>query len=417
MNFRKHMSQPLPMGDCEIIVLTHTEVGKDNRIRKTINALLRLEGVKVFAVGVEAPASEISGSAQGIPNLRVQNLGTGNRFRSRRAGYDLRGSWETGSKAFKVMRLSGKFRTIVSLNFSLVFAVLRGTDRAKIRVIYCNDEQSLLAASVLAVVTQSNLIYDAHELEHERNGHSKLARTSVLLWEKFFWPCVDYFITVSDSIRLHYLKTLGPKPTAVVLNSPYASGDPQQSPSMGDVRGVLGLGPQDTILLYAGALSEGRGIRLLLECAKKLPPNHHLVFLGRGPMFREIAGYSEALDHVHVLSPVPPDRVVDFISTADIGLCLLEASSISYQYALPNKFFDYAFAGLPILYSDFPEMSKVGEAYALGEKCENSSRSILQAIARLKGTRTARSSLGPLSWEYQAEVIRGVVKPFLPDRS
>lgn len=417
MKYRNHSSPPWPIGDCEIVVLTHTEVGKDNRILKTIRALLRLRGVKVFAVGVEAPASKIPRFGQEIPNLRVQHLGAGNGFGSRTARSDWMSCWKTPSKPSKVMRLSGKISTILSLNLSAISAVLRATDRAKIRVIYCNDEHVLFAASVLAVITQSKLIYDAHELEHEKNGHSKIERTSILLWEKFFWPRVDYFITVSESIRLHYLQTLGPKPSAVVLNSPDLFGDLQPSPLMGDVRGVLGLGPRDTILLYAGAFSEGRGIRLLLECVEHLPPNHHLVFLGEGTLYPDIAGYSRASDHVHVLSPVPPDEVVGFISTADLGLCLLEPDSLSYQYALPNKFFDYAFAGLPILYSDLPEMSKVGQAHSLGQECEYSSHAILHAISQLKGTRTARSSVEPLSWENQAEVIRGVVIPLLAARS
>lgn len=417
MTSRKHASPPQPVRDCQIIVLTHTEVGKDNRIMKTIRTILSLDGAKVFAVGLVDPENTIPDTSQGIANLRIQNLGSANGFGFLRTRYGWRNSRAPASKISKLMRFSVKILTTLILNFSLIFVVLKGTNRAKIKVIYCNDEQCLLAASVLAAISPSKLVYDAHELEHHKNGQGKINRTLVLLWEKLFWPSVDYFITVSESIRLHYLENLGPKPSAVVLNSPSASGAPQRPGSVADVRGVLGLGTGDIILLYAGAFSEGRGIRLLLECAKQLPPNHHLVFLGEGRLLPEIAICSEALRQVHFASPVPPDRVVDFISTADIGLCLLEPVSISDEYALPNKFFDYAFAGLPILYSGFPEMSKVAEAYGLGEKCESSVDSVWRAISRLKGTRTARSSLLPLSWEYQEEVIRGIVNPFFQTHS
>jgi len=409
MNPRKHGATSKSTSDRQVIVLTHTEVGKDNRIVKTIKAMLSLDAIQVFAVGVKIPESTIPDSAQGLPNLQVHNLFAPRRGRLRRmiSSAPLR-------NVFKVVGLL-PFHILAALIFNvhILSAALRAADRHKVRLVYCNDEQSLLAASVLAAITRSKLVYDAHELEHDKNGQSKIVGKLTLLWEKFLWPSVDHFITVSESIRLHYLETLGPKPSTVVLNSPSASGSQNQTPWIGDVRSVLGLDLEDLILLYAGYFADGRGIRTLLDCAEKLPKNHHLVFLGEGELLPEIASYSEKFKQVHVINPVPYDKLVDFISTADIGLCLLEPVSASDTFALPNKFFDYAFAGLPILYSDFPEMSKVAHIYGLGEKCENSVDSIFRGVSRLKGTRTPPALLEPLSWEYQENVLIGILNSLL----
>lgn len=415
MNFHKHSLASEPTGSWQVIVLTNTDVRKDPRILKEIRAMLSLEGVQVFAVGVEIPESAIPSMDHEISNLRIQNVDAQHFHRCFRRFYRPPRR-KTVSKISIAIELIAKILTGLALNFRVFFAALKGTDRAKVRVIYCNDDQPLLAASVLAAITQSKMIYDAHELNHDRNGQLKLERQIVALWERFFWPKVDYFVTVSESIRLHYLETYGPKASAVVLNSPSFLGKAPKNQSIGDVRSVLGLGLEDIILLYAGAFSEGRGIRLLLECAGKLPLNYHVVFLGEGRLLPEIAGFLKTSRQVHVISPVAYDRVVGFISTADIGLCLIEPVSMSDRFSLPNKFFDYAFAGLPILYSDFPEMSQVAQNYGLGEKCENSADSFLSAVFRLKGRRSARVSLAPLSWENQEKVICGVINSFLTPR-
>lgn len=412
MNIQNPSLDPELLGSFQVVVLTHTDVRKDNRILKQIGTILKLDGAQVVAVGIKARESIIPEVGCESPGLVIRNAEFKYLFRVAR----LIRTW-SGVDANLIMRKMVRFLfgslAVLYANFALLLLALKEINLGKVKLIFCNDDHSLLAATILAVITKSKLIYDAHELNHDRNGQSAMERKLVLFWEGFFWSRVHLFITVSESIRRHYLGSLGPKTSAIVLNSPSISGESRESQSVGDIRSVLGLDLEDVILVYVGAFSEGRGIRLLLESAAQLPSKYHLVFLGEGLLLPEIALCSKSLKGVHVLSPVPHHRVVDFISTADIGLCLLEPVSMSDKLALPNKFFDYAFAGLPILYSDFPEMARVAQDFGLGEPCANSVDSVLSAASRLKGTRTGRLSLTTLSWESQEEVILGAVTSLL----
>lgn len=400
-----------------VIVLSHTEIRKDNRILKTIEALLSLQGTHVVAIGQKRAESNIPTSGPESQSFESHNVGSGELLLS------FRGWIRRKIKLFEILeplrlflRTPIRLLTFFYFNCWLVLAALKKADPRKTAIIYCNDDYSLPASVVVAKVTGAKLVYDAHELEHDRNGQSKLERALTLRLEKLCWPFVDYFITVSESIRLHYLQKFGPKPSAVVMNTPSILATHSETPMMSDIRSVVGLGQEDVILLYVGAFSEGRGIRALLDCAKSLPSNHHLVFLGEGALEPHILWYEEELTNVHRVLPVPHETVVSFIATADIGVCLLEPVSLSDRLALPNKFFEYAFAGLPILYTDFPEMSKLAESFDLGRKCDFSVASVIHGVSELKGARTPRKNLEPLSWEHQKQVLRGAISPLLMSR-
>lgn len=397
----------------QIIVLTHTEVLKDNRILRAIDSMLSLEDTGVIAIGKSLAASKIPKSSREFRNLSVVNLGPSTMLSS--AQIWLRNKNSNPRRASLFHHFALVVLNAVELfyfNVALIFVGLRETHRNKTSIVYCNDEFCLPASFFLAKSTGSRLIYDAHELEHDKNGQSALTRKVTFQWEKFFWPSIDYFITVSESIRLHYLETLGPKPSDVVLNSPSISYRAVESSSLG-IRKSLGLGGEDLILVYVGFFSEGRGIRFLLDCVQELPDNYHLVFLGEGSLWGDIVESTKNFTNVHVISAVPHDELVDFISSADIGLCLLEPVSLSDRFALPNKFFEYAFARLPILYSDFPEMSRVAQRYELGEKCELSTKSFFEGITRLKGATTPLVPLEPLSHEHQQKVMVTVLSSLL----
>lgn len=408
----KRHSSPVIGEGLEFVVLTHTEVSKDNRILKVIDVMLSFSGTRVVAVGRSLPNSKIPVSRQSPENLVVANLPASSRLW--RTAVRL-GRKDAGTRGRRFRRIFASVLLILDLirmNFSAVAVVLKRARWNRTAVIYCNDEICLLAAVLLAKVTRAKIIYDAHELEHDKNGQSAFERRATFWWEKLFWPSIAYFITVSEAIRLHYLKQLGPKPSDVVLNSPAISSWPQKSSTDG-VRNVLGLGSEDLILIYVGFFSEGRGIRTILGCAEQLPKDCHLVFLGEGDLKPEIDSHSEKFENVHVIGPIQPGSVVNFISSADIGLCLIEPVSLSDTFALPNKFFEYAFAGLPILYSDLPEMSRVAQTYNLGENCEMSVRSIFEGMSRLETAEKPLVSLAPLSQSHQQQVLRRILESFL----
>jgi len=85
---------------------------------------------------------------------------------------------------------------------------------------------------------------------------------------------------------------------------------------------------------------------------------------------------------------------------------------LNHKYSLPNKFFEYAMAGLPILVSDLPEMRKFVEKYNCGVICESiTPKGIARGIKKLleqdleKLGKNARKMAEDHSWEMQEKKL------------
>ena len=82
---------------------------------------------------------------------------------------------------------------------------------------------------------------------------------------------------------------------------------------------------------------------------------------------------------------------------------MIENVSLSDYYCLPNKLFEYAFAGLPILASKFPEINNIVTKYNLGYTCELNIDSILNAIIKIENNKIKKNNLEltEISWQAQ----------------
>ena len=99
---------------------------------------------------------------------------------------------------------------------------------------------------------------------------------------------------------------------------------------------------------------------------------------------RQIVSMSEARENIHHVKSVPIKELLEYTSSATIGCVLTIDNCLNHKYSLPNKFFEYAMAGLPILVSDLPEMRKLVEKYDCGVVCESiSPQGVINGLNRL----------------------------------
>lgn len=284
-------------------------------------------------------------------------------------------------------------------------------------VVHCHDTMVLPAGVMIKLATNCKLVYDAHELESNKKGQTRILSKGTLFIERLSWRWVDLLISVSDSILFWYEENLGTKEHELVLNSPEIEDttvmDSRISPVKKYFHEIYNISDNTLVFLYLGILSMGRGIDVVLEAFASSSIGAHVVFVGYGELSKHIQIYSDKHPNIHLHKPVPYNQVVTLARSADIGICLIEDVSLSDYYCLPNKLFEYCFAGLHLLTSDFPEIKKVVEQYSLGTCCAPYPDKVQETIRLLIDNPPVKNSadLSSLSWSRQVErLVRGYRK-------
>jgi glycosyltransferase involved in cell wall biosynthesis len=379
----------------KILHLTHTDVRVDSRILKELRALEEMGAYELHAIGIAelgAKGGECTMHSAHVRSLQVF-------FRSIR--------WIPAHLRYALIYLETWMRVLA-----------RGL-AIRPRLIHCHDTPLLPIAVTMAWFCRAKVIYDAHELESDKNGQSRWIARCTLALEKLCWRGVDGFVTVSASILRWYGDRFSHKDSALVFNSPVFSRD--QAGDMPDLKGRYFHRnydiPEDRLVfVYLGLLGLGRGIETLLQVFSMPDVQAHVVFVGRGALRETIVNHALGNDRVHVHEVVPHEQVVPLVKNADYGFCMVEQVSLSDYYSLPNKLFEYAFAGVPVLASNFPDMQELVERFSLGLCAANDVDAIAQAVVRLQGEDRQRmtSDIEPLGWLAQAEKLTALYGRLLP---
>mgnify|MGYP006429496929 CR=1 FL=1 len=292
---------------------------------------------------------------------------------------------------------------VVELTIKMVFFAFRISPQ----VIHCHDVVTLPLGFVVKLFTRAKLVYDAHELESDKNGITPILSKITFWVEQMLFPSVDVFITVSPSIASWYEKNFDIKATSIILNSPYLDAGPRIGDSDRNyLRKRFSIPEKERIFIYVGIFGQGRGIEQVLQAFANIP-DIHLVLLGYGALTEYIIEEASVAKNIHYHKAIPHEEVVRVVASADIGLCLIENISLSDYYCLPNKLFEYAFAGIPVVASNFPDISMLVQSHGLGICCSPDLDSIRNAVLAVQHyDRVDPTSLRELSWEHQEDKLR-----------
>ena len=263
------------------------------------------------------------------------------------------------------------------------------------------------------VFKRTKLVYDTHELETERNGWSAGRRRLARILEKALIRTVDKTIVSSPLYADWYEKTYGTRP-ATVLNAPKNRPVTHQ-----DIfRKTFNIPPDTIIFLYQGGLSTGRSIEEILEAfAATEETNKAIVFMGYGPLTEAVQTAAEQSERVFFHPAVNPDVLLDYTAGADIGFCLIQNTSLSYRYTLPNKMLEYAMAELPVVVGNFGEMKRLAEAYQIGYVVRDETATGIADVIRQVNREELASFKDNLikfkevfNWENQEETLASVYR-------
>lgn len=246
--------------------------------------------------------------------------------------------------------------------------------------VHAHDLNTLATGVRVASATGARLVYDAHELHTHRNDMTPLGRWRAARAERRGLASVDAFVTATDAWADFLAGTYRRPRPVVVRNVPEL--EPPAVPV--DLRAAAGIASDRRVLLYQGSVQTNRGIEQAVTALTHLP-DCDLVVLGYGAHRPAVARHAAELglaDRVHLLGPVDNRELVAWTAGADVGLCCIVGSSLSYYWSLPNKLWEYALAGVPVVASHYPEMGAVVRGSGIGEVCDPEDPAAVAAAVR-----------------------------------
>ena len=234
-------------------------------------------------------------------------------------------------------------------------------------IVIASDLYSMIPVAKIKKIINIKVIYDSRELYTKMAG---LINRPILqkIWswyEKIYILDTDYILVTAD-IDKEYLKKLYNHPKIeLIQNLPGQSFIDYQQVSLKE---ILCLNEEQKIFLYQGKFHKGRGIQFSIKCLSQIP-QAVLVLIGDGPMksqYLKTAKQYNMEERIFFIDAVPYEELASFSKDAFIGLSIIQPISKSYAHALPNKLFEYAVSGLPVICSNLTAMESMINQYKSG---------------------------------------------------
>jgi glycosyltransferase involved in cell wall biosynthesis len=220
-----------------------------------------------------------------------------------------------------------------------------------------------------ALICRAKLVYVPHELEVERTGLVGFLKKASAIVERLFIGSCDRVVVVCDPIADWYRERYELSNVHVVRSIPEFGRSTETSEDRLVRREAAALPLSERVFIYQGVLSRERGVDELIAVFEgRRSRRDHLMLMGYGEAIPRIIAASKRSPNIHFKAAVPVQQIVDNSALADIGIfCIDGPLTLSYQYSLPNKFFEYLFAGLPVVVSpNLLLLSKIVEENDLG---------------------------------------------------
>lgn len=254
---------------------------------------------------------------------------------------------------------SNSFRKGVCSSWSSFLRAHRVADELSsqtngVTLIHAHDLYCGVIGAKLAKRLGAKFIYDAHEVEFHRNRKNSWLRSA------FDWSVEKQVIQTADEIRvvntriaeLYCLVYPGiASRLRVVSNDHFAHHSV-------DIEAISN--SEHATIVYVGQGVKGRQLERLASITKDSELSAHAFFIGEVPTF--------AINSQWIIGP--RDYEDDLVSLVQSQRCMMwccvENICLSYQLALPNKFFQALAVGMPVIVSKDTYLSEIVHKYKIG---------------------------------------------------
>lgn len=230
--------------------------------------------------------------------------------------------------------------------------------------IHCHDLTGLPPAIMLKFFYKHLIIiYDSHELFPDA-AFAKLGYKFGIFFlslEKFCIHFVDIVVGASHIQKKIMCKRYGLERFVVNYNFPEIPEKVQETEEKQTNHNFV---DNKVRIVYFGKVMPKRGYKQLIEAVKLLKDRDDFLveIVGYGPLYEEIKEYAQlnsVCECVKFFPGIPNEFAHEFLKKRDIGIALYE-NTINNRFMVSNKLFDYAFAGLAVI---FPKLD--GSMYFL----------------------------------------------------
>ena len=233
-----------------------------------------------------------------------------------------------------------------------LFFVLWTIVKIRPAFISCHNLLLLPLGSITKVISGAKLIYTPHELETERTGLKAKVKKLAKLNEKIFIRFADKVMVVCEPIAKWYETTYGINCVFVLPNAPHNPYINKPLIRTKLLKEEFSIPDDHLIFIYQGVIDRTRGSVELIDNFKKIKKDRHLVMMGYGDTVPYLKEVSKENHNIHFKEAVDINKIIDYTSSADVGIFYIPFDiSLSYRFSLPNKFYEYLIAGLPIIVS------------------------------------------------------------------
>jgi glycosyltransferase involved in cell wall biosynthesis len=244
------------------------------------------------------------------------------------------------------------------------WSALRFISEGKFDIIHANDWDSLPVAAKAKKNNSLKILFDAHEYSPEQEANTLFGKVFIKPYRGYFFnqylKKADKVITVSAGIQDLYSKHFGIKSELILNASEYK----QFHYSPTDENRIS--------IIHHGNAVKNRYIEEMISMISLTDERFtlYLMLVERSdkkymPYLKRFA-QKRAPGRVVFIPSVDETKVLDAISSFDIGLPFLKASQKNILNALPNKFFQYIMAGLAIIIPPLPAMAEIIKREMIG---------------------------------------------------
>ena len=289
------------------------------------------------------------------------------------------------------------------LKFSLraVFHAARSRD---VDVVLATSTPLTVALPALAArwIAQRPMVFEVRDVWPDAAVDAGVLRNPVFIWmarmlESLTYQSADRIVALSTGMRDRILRKgrYDAKMTVIPNCSDVARFGPHVD--AGELRSRFDA-EDKFIILYAGAIGLANHMEYLADAIALLRDEADMEwwFVGGGNRLEYLKEQVErrGARNVRFLGSQPKGKVPSFAAAADVGLVTFIPAPVYFENS-PNKFFDYAAAGLPVLFNRSTWLEPTLRRYNAGFCCDPARPGdMADTLRRLRDDRALREEMG-----------------------